>query len=1043
MPAIVLVCFFLSGASGLILELLWTRMLTLVFGSTTLAVSTVLTAFMGGLGLGSYLAGRVADRLKHPVRAYALAEAAIGVYALLVPVVIGWYPALNQWLWATFGDRYALLSVLRFVAAAGLLILPTTLMGATLPILARYFVSRPFELGRVSLRLGTLYAVNLFGAVAGVFFAGFVFLPTIGVRATNLLAATFDIGLAVAIVVVDRLVARRPARAKTLDELAAEAQLPAATQALAPLVTPSARRAVLIGFALSGATAMTLQGLWTRALAVLIGSSIFSFTIILLAFLVGLGGGSAVFGRLAQRTRHPVRWLAGVHLGIAAAVGVSYLFTDRLPYVFAWLLSSTTMNADAVLVCQFVLACIAVLPTTFLMGAIFPLSVRVAARDFATIGRDVGSAYALNTLGAITGSFLSGFVVLPFLGLQRGIYASVVVGLGIAALLFAFAPALPRSRRLIGIATAVGMAALALALPRWNLVAFSQGFFRVSIARDYLDRRTKDQHWATPALVFYEDGVATTVSVDRWGKVYSMKNNGKVDASNDADMPTQISVGLLPLLLYPKLPQEHAPRVALVGFGSGVTAGSITQYPIASLEVIELEPAIYRASRFFDDVNRRPLENPKVTARVGDGRNFLTQRQDLFDVIVSQPSNPWITGVSNLFTREYFQEVKVRLAPGGIFCQWAQLYEMAPWNIKTIYGTLRSEFPYVMVFAAEDLSSDTILIASREPLPIDVAQIARKLTNPTVRAEALRAGWRSAHDIPAYLLLAPEELEAFTAGARINTDDNALIEFAAPRDLLGHAKFDPYLAKVYGPQWPYGRLSELVRGYEGDAPAMAQLSRSLLAHGKPREATLWAGRAEALAQAQPEPETQTQTQTQTDDVKHARLLLALVATREDRDPEIPLTPDGLLAPPRVPAGTPVALAERIAREYAQIALLVERSKYATAFKLIEGWPEEVWAEKAPGDQATYVGARRLGNDFALLSGFLSYKTEFYGDAIDELKPLADDAAFVKARPATLYYLGRAYFANANYGKAVAALERYLEAQRAAGRAVLPPSAMIR
>jgi len=175
-------------------------------------------------------------------------------------------------------------------------------------------------------------------------------------------------------------------------------------------------------------------------------------------------------------------------------------------------------------------------------------------------------------------------------------------------------------------------------------------------------------------------------------------------------------VGLLPFLFYS---EPHPPKVALVGYGSGVTAGAITQYPIASLEVVELEEAVYRGSRFFENDNHRPLQNPKVNARVGDGRNFLTQRSDKFDVIVSEPSNPWLTGVSNLFTREYFQLVKTRLADHGIFCQWAQLYEMAPWNIKTILGTVRSEFPYVYVFAAEDWSSDTILIGSLDPLPLD------------------------------------------------------------------------------------------------------------------------------------------------------------------------------------------------------------------------------------------------------------------------------------------------------------------------------------
>jgi spermidine synthase len=1023
MPSVVLSCFFLSGASGLILELLWTRMLTLVFGSTALAVSTVLTAYMGGLGLGSYLAGKFSDRLKDPVRAYALAEAAIGIYALSVPWIIGFYPGLNQWLWATFGDRYTLLSVLRFFASAGLLIVPTTLMGATLPILARYFVSRPLELGRVSLRLGTLYAINLFGAVAGSFLAGFIFLPMVGIRNTNWIAASFDITLAVAIVVAKRLVpAKTPAAVS--DGSAAATEEAATTVAAAPAkpsvtVGLAARRAVLLAFAVSGATAMALQVLWTRALAVIIGSSIFSFTIILLAFLIGLGLGSATFGRLVERFRNPVRALALTHLGIVGCIGLSYLITDRLPFVFTYLLSSTMVSADAVLICQFTLACLTVLPSTFLMGAIFPITVRVVTGDLATVGRDVGFAYALNTVGAIVGSFFSGFVILPQLGLQRGIYLAAVVDLALAALLFSVATSLPRRRRMVGIATAVAMAVAALFLPRWNLTNFSIGFFRISMARDYIDmveRRHQKKKWQTPKLVYYKDGIATTVSVDQWGKVFSMKNNGKVDASNDADMPTQISVGLLPLLLYNN---DYAPKVALIGYGSGVTAGATTQYPIDSLEVVELEPAIYEAAHFFDNVNHRPTENPKVKAIAGDGRNFLSQRRDRYDVLISQPSNPWITGVSNLFTREYFQQVKARLADDGIFCQWAQLYEMAPWNIKAIYRTLASEFPYVMVFAAEDLSSDTILIASRKPIELDIRKIARAFENPVTAAEAKRAGFESPHDVPAFLLLNSEEVRSFTAGAQLTTDDNALIEFAAPRDLLRYQAYDPYLAKVYGPMWPYGHLTGVVEGYDGQnrASDMARLARSLLAHGKSREAKLWQGRAEQAAQGKgPNP-----------DVEHARLLLNLVATREDRDPELPLAPDEGLTPPVIPSNLAADVATRVTDEYRDITAQVEKNKYASAFKIIEDWPEQTWGGK-------------LGKDFSLLTGFLDYKAEFYGDAIDELKPLADDAAYAAKRPELLYYLGRSYFANASCAKAVAALERYVDLQKALGRPLLPASA---
>ncbi len=1017
--ALALACFFLSGASGLVFEMVWTRGLTLVFGSTTLAISTVLTAFMGGLGLGSALAGRASDRIRDPLRAYALAELGVGLYALALPFVLARYPALNAWLWTTFGRSsgtsgagYALLSTLRFLASAGLLIVPTTLMGATLPLLGRYLVSRPSEMGGLGTRLGSLYAVNLFGAVAGSFFAGFVFLPLLGVRLTNFTAAGINISLAAA-VLLGRPLFERAERRPTLDQLAEQmgVQLPAAVAPVA--VTDRARRLVLVGFALSGLSAMTLQVLWTRALAVVLGSSIFSFTLILLAFLVGLGIGSAVFGRVADRTTRPVRALALLHLGIAAAVGFSYLITDDLPFVFAALVSSTHAGVDAIQLCQFAAACASVLPATFLMGGVFPLSIRIVAARFDRVGADVGRAYGINTIGAIIGSFLSGFVVLPLLGLQRGIYAAALVGLALSAGLFLVAPGLARRQRWLGAALAATLALAGPLLPRWNLINFSVGFFRVSIARDYIARREQHRGWETPQLMSYEDGISTTVSVDRWGKTFSLKNNGKVDASSDADMNTQIAVGLLPLLLYPGDVQAHPPRVALVGFGSGVTAGSITQFPIDSLEVVELEPAIYRASRFFEAVNHHPLTSPRVTARVGDGRNFLTQRRDRFDVIVSQPSNPWITGVSNLFTREYFRAIRARLAPGGIFCQWAQLYELAPWNVKTIYRTLRAEFPYVLAFSPEDLSSDTILIASETPIALDRLRLEQRLAHPATGAEATRAGLGSAHDVFAHLLLGPEEVESFSAGAALNTDDNARIELNAPRDLLGYSRFEPYLARVYGPLWPYGRLAPLVTGYGDDQPeARAALSRSLLAHGRARESELWARKAKEAGGGT--------------GAERARLLLDLVDTREDRDPEIPLAPAGDLQPPAPSPDLARRHGERISREYGEVQALINDRRYATAYKVIEAWPAEVFGH--------------LGKDFALVSGFLHYKAELYADAVEQLKPLAEDDSYVRRRPAVLYYLGRAHYASVTYGKAVAALERYIDLQRAAGQPLLPASA---
>src|SRR5580765_3430594 len=302
MRAVLLACFFLSGSSGLILEMLWTRKLGLVFGSTTLAISTVLATFMGGLGLGSYLAGRYADKIKNPVRAYAAAEAGIGLYALLIPVILWAYPGFNSWMYRVLGDRWVLLSMVRFVGSAALLLIPTTLMGATLPLLARHFVMRPWELRRSGLRIGTLYAVNLFGAVAGAYFAGFVFLPLIGVTWNNVTAASFNLTLAAAIIIARRRLPDADKDVATADERLDIAAVEAHQESMAlpppPVIDERSRRAVLLAFGVSGATAMTLQVLWTRTLAVLLGSSVFSFTLILLAFLTGLGAGAALFGRI-------------------------------------------------------------------------------------------------------------------------------------------------------------------------------------------------------------------------------------------------------------------------------------------------------------------------------------------------------------------------------------------------------------------------------------------------------------------------------------------------------------------------------------------------------------------------------------------------------------------------------------------------------------------------------------------------------------------------------------------------------------------------
>jgi spermidine synthase len=1078
MTLLVFFCFFFSGASGLLFEVLWTRELGLVFGSTTLAISTVLSVFMGGLALGSFLGGKLCDRrgrsepppfARNPLLTYALVEAGVGLFALAVPALLAYYPQLNAALWRSVGDRYALLSLLRFAATAALLLFPTTLMGATLPLLAEHMTrpaqrkqpdpATPDEAGAgtaapprsAAQYIGALFAANTAGAVFGTFLSGFVLLPRLGVSLTNYLGAAINLSLATAIV-LSQLIRRRtrptaaaaesdsaPPESATVareDEPAVvEAADPAAPAAV-PIEYPSdaARRLAVGCYAVSGATAMVYQVLWTRALAIVIGSSVYSFTLILLAFLIGLSGGAALTTRLLPWVRRPVRALAVTHALTLLTALWSFFILPRLPGTFVSILRGSSFTIDGLLATQFVLAALAMAPATLAMGGVMPLTMhvftlrrKIAADSTAgspSIGRDVGTAYAWNTLGAITGSFAAGFSVLPELGLQRGLIACSLVTAGLAAVLFLSDRG--RAARYFALGCITVAALAAWFLPRWNLTHFSAGLFRISLARQMIFHEDHRQ----PEMLYYKDGVATTVSVERWGKNLALKNNGKVDASNGDDMSTQIMVGLLPLLFHPTA-LDKPPQVAVVGYGSGVTIGAVTQFPIAHADVVELEPAVVEAGdRFFASVSHLPSHDPRVRVIIGDGRNFMTQSDRPYDVIISEPSNPWISGVSNLFTTDYWKLAKSRLADDGVFCQWAQLYELSQPNVKTLLRSFASVFPYSYVFAAEHRSSDVLLIASKRPLALDFARLRRNFADslPTLRAELHRAGVDRAEEVLADLLLVPDEIAAYTAGSPLNTDDNALIEHRAPRDLLGYLRNDLTVTRPYGAEWPYGRFERYLEnigpavgpGSAERAEFYAQLGRALLSHGKREAAARVLSRSQAVGGGAA--------------ADHLSWLLALLASHPADAHEEPLHRDwdgddqhfvDGLAPLRLP---PAALLKpgdeaRIRSQYAAVLQAVRERRFAVGLRALRDWPMS-WVTE-------------MGPDLRFLIGYLLYKVDLHNDARDHLEVLVDDdepepSDWLKQHPSALYYLGRAEYFDADPQTGIMHLERYKKLRPAVG-----------
>jgi spermidine synthase len=880
-------------------------------------------------------------------------------------------------------------------------------MGATLPLLSRFFVQTEREQARLGLRVGALYAVNTFGALLGTSLGGFVLLPGIGLAATNRAAACTNLGVAALVAIAFWVRQRLPARPPLDPEIAAQLEEVAAVPSVQPEVPPLAHRAALLAFALSGGVAMVYQVIWTRALSMTIGSSVYSFTLVLMAFLVGLASGAAVVGRLAAGSRNPVGWLAANHFAVVLLVGSSHLLMDKIPFIFLYLIKGEQLSAPQVMWSQFLIALLVMLPATFAMGGIFPLTIRITAGGLRRVGRDVGSAYSLNTVGAIVGSFLAGFVIIPVLQLQPGIYAGICVNLLIAAAMCWLAPWRRRWLRPAGPGLALVLALGALLLPHWNLNHVSSGLFRLSIAREVL--RTGIGNWKDPRLVFYRDGVSTTVSVEQWTKDhYSLKNNGKVDASSGDDMPTQITVGLLPVLLHPRAPAPV--KVALIGYASGVTAGAILQHPVSRLDVVELEPAIIVASAYFEHVNNRPLSDRRLRLITDDGRNFLQAGTETYDVIINEPSNPWITGVSNLFTREYFEIARRRLKPDGIFCSWAQMYEISPRHIKSIYRTFASVFPHVYAFSAESLSSDTFLVGTNRPLQIDIGRLRRSFALPRVGREMRRAKIEQPDDQLALVLLAgPDEIAAFTMGADVNTDDNALIEFGAPRDLYNHKRYDYYVSKVYGQSWMYGRLSGLLTGYRSSED-WAGLVRSLLRNGKHREADRFARRVDERAGPRS---------------RRAAQLMRLLASRDVLEEEVPLTEGG---PPLSPPVDHRQLlkgekANTIAREYFLVEQRARARAYRSALDLVESWPDD-YKEHA-------------GPDFQFLWGYLVYKCLDFHAAAEILSPLRTEKAFIARRPAFNYYLGRVLYGNADFAEAVDALEEWIKVRERAGLPLLP------
>jgi spermidine synthase len=996
MPTLLVICFTISGATSLVLQVVWVRRLIGVFGASSLAIATVLATFMAGLALGSWIGGRWADRLemsegkasgvqrllRDPFFYYGVAELVVGLTALAILPLIDHYRGANAWLWQQLGDTPWLLASTRFFLTATVLLIPTTAMGATLPLLTRKVTRARSDLGALGRRLGLLYAANTGGALCGAAAAGFWLIPLFGVSLSNQLAA----GAAVAIAfLVAGLSYMHPSKEVAVDDTGHELSLEEVPQPLRN--SDKKRRAVLWLYALSGGVAMVLEVLWSRTLAIVNGSSVYSFTIVLCTFLVGISAGSALAAKLWGKTQRPLLVLAGLFLFAAGGILLFHNLADDLPEMFLALVEGTHLDVDTVLGVHVFLSALIIVPTALALGAVMPVAVRAYVGGMEEVGRDVGKAYASNTLGAILGSILGGFVILPGPGLELGVKLAALVMLALAVW-----AALLEKRKLLVPGLALLLALAAFASPSWNRSNFTAGLFRTHQASRYI----KDGGLFQREVVYYRDGISTTVSVEKLSGGWVLRNNGKVEASNRHDMPTQILVGLMPSLFHRSSEQS----VFLVGYGSGVTVGSIAIAPmVKEVDVVELEPAVYEAAdRYFGSFNNEPNKNPKVNRLLGDGRNVLLAGGKRYDVIVSEPSNPWIAGVATLFTREFYKLAKEHLKPGGVFCQWAQLYELGPRNVKMIYRTFAESFTHVYAFTPGDETTDTVLLGSDHPLELDLPALRKLISGSDIlRAELKRAEIENAEDLVASLLLGPEEVASFTAGAEINTDDNAKLEYAAPHDLLASANTGQFARLVRGDTWPYGYVEPVVKGVFDGVPGRAELrlARSLMTYGRLRRARHWLDLADQKGA----------------DTRDLRRVLALAEARDFLDPELPITESGPGLPrphPGLFAKPSELAAERLTQGYALFA----EGRWAAGWDTLRALPA-----RSPDSD---------GSDVSLLMAYFAYKALDLDIARKLLTPLAEHPQYRARRPSVIYYLGRSHFGLGHFRDGIELLEEFGE-----------------
>lgn len=779
-----LALFFFSGTTALVYEVVWSKFLSQMFGSTIYAQTAVLAAFMGGLALGNRLFGQWADELRNPVRVYGCLEIGVGLYALF-------YPGLDRLANRAFvilGSpviaRPGWLLALQCILSAALLLGPTILMGGTLPLMAAWL--QKFSPGDAGRRSARFYSVNSLGAVLGAALAGFWLIETFGMIETLQLTALVNV-----IVGTLAILLSRPGPAEQPSDGLKAA--PSGVEAASP---GTLRWAGLI-VALTGGVSMGLEILSSRSLALIFGASLQSFAVVLISFILGIGLGSAWIASPRRRGRSSERMI--ILFLCIAAIWVTVLVFNIERWVDFFRIARTGLARTPTgyvyneLLTVFISVVVLGLPAAWI-GAVLPLMIRAVSHEDKPLGEKVGTLLTWNTLGAVVGVLLTGFGVMPWLGL-RNAFGVLALVLAVAALLVAL-----RRGWKPGITGATGACVLAGCLfvfgdQNWQYV-MSSGIFRVWETRFQPELMAwREKHIK---LLFYKDGADATVSVEKVDGIAApgeigLRINGKPDAGTLLDVGNQLLLAHLPLLAKP-----DANDVFVLGFGSGMTAGAVLDYPIERLDLAENCEPVIQAAPLFGDWNRYVLKDPRTHLWIEDARTVLKLRPQRYDVIITEPSNPWTIGVGSVFSREFYELAASRLKRGGIMAQWFHLYETDDQIVGLILRTFGSVFPYMEVW--DTGVGDIVILGSQQPWSSGPKAFQKGFANEQVQTDLEMINIHSPEALMVRQLASQQTAFAIADKGPIQSDLFPILEYEAPRAFYigaGSSMLDRYDERTY------------------------------------------------------------------------------------------------------------------------------------------------------------------------------------------------------------------------------------------------------